>query len=46
VKGRVQGRSAGFVGNLAPLVPRQTPALYLTGYFVSVHDSYCSKSFD
>jgi hypothetical protein len=46
VKGRVWGRSAGLVGNLPLLVPRQTPALYLTGYFVSVRDSYGSKSFD
>jgi hypothetical protein len=46
VKGRVQGRSVGLVGNLPPLVPRRTLALYLTRYFVSVRDSYGSKSFD
>jgi hypothetical protein len=46
VKGRVQGRSAELVGNLSPLVPRRTPTLYLTRYFVSVRDSYGSKSFD
>jgi hypothetical protein len=46
VKGRVQGRSVGLVGSLPPFVPRRTLALYLIGYFVSVHDSYGSKSFD
>jgi hypothetical protein len=46
VKGRVWGRSDRLVGNLPLLVPRRTPALYLTGYSVSVHDSYGSKSFD
>jgi hypothetical protein len=46
VKGRVRGRSVRLVGSLPSLVPRRTPALYLTGYFVSVHDSYGSKSFD
>jgi hypothetical protein len=46
VKGRVRGRSARLVGSLPPLVPRRTPSLYLTEYFVSVHDSYGFKSFD
>jgi hypothetical protein len=46
VKGRVRGRSAGLVGNLPPLVPRRTLTLYLTGYSVSVRDSYGFKYFD